>query len=201
MVGSKVNTDLLVKAGLSLMEQAGKRMERVEPKGRRGPAPQIYRTPDGRTVRVRTCNDHVLMVKADHEDPDRAIHLNCDGADDLLIVMPERPRTPGPVTAYLVPTDVASKAVRDGHRSWLATGPNTKGDNRTWRVNFDDRGVTPEGSNFNEKWKGYRLGGAVSAGAMSVTPPTPKAEISSKVGEMVVLVRGVPVRVTVSIDA
>ncbi len=196
----RIPNESLVKAGLELMHQAGKPMERLQTKGRA----MIYRTPGGETVRVRTCNDHVLIVLADQDDPDKA-RLNVEGTDYLLIVMPERPRTPGPVAGYLVPTEVASKAVRSSHRHWLSTNPNTKGDNRTWNLWFNPNGLS-EASDFREKWAAYRLGGTASAG---LGPPLPTAVSPvRKLGEVIAQAKheiaqaaGVPVeRVKISID-
>ena len=197
----RIPNESLVQAGLQLMQQAGKPMERVQAKGRA----MIYRTPGGESVRVRTCNDHVLIVLADQDDPDKA-RLNVEGTDYVLIVMPERPRTPGPVVGYLIPTGVVSEAVRSSHRHWLATSPNTKGDNRTWNLWFNTNSL-PEASGFREKWGAYRLGGVASAG---LTAPLPTAGSPvKKLGEVIALAKheiaeaaGVPIeRVKISIDA
>ena len=61
----RIPNESLVKAGLELMRLAGKQLERAQAKGRA----MIYRTATGETVRVRTCNDHVLIVLADRADP------------------------------------------------------------------------------------------------------------------------------------
>ncbi len=58
----------------------------------------IYSLPDRQTVRIRTCNDHILIVVAD--SPSADARLNIRGTDWLLIVMPEIERTPGKVIAY-----------------------------------------------------------------------------------------------------
>lgn len=146
------NTDLL-RAGLELMRQNAKPLERIEAKGRA----MIYKSPTGNTVRVRTCNDHVLVALAD--SPGKGARLNIEGTDNLLIVMPEVPRSRGPVIAYLVPTDVAVHAVRTTHEEWLATNPRTNGDNRTWNIWFDD--AAPAKSNgFARKWAQYRIRGS-----------------------------------------
>ena len=106
MLQIKVPNDQLLEAGLRLMEQNGQPLQRAESKGRA----RLYRNPEGRTVRVRTCNDHVLVVVAD--SPEVGAKLNIEGTDSILIVMPEIPGSPGPVVAYLVPTSVAVEAVR-----------------------------------------------------------------------------------------
>lgn len=149
---TKVPNEELLEAGLQLMAQTGKPLERIQTRGRS----MIYRTSTGSTVRVRTCNDHVLVALADA--PVEGARLNIEGTDELLIVMPEVPRVRGPTVAYLVPTEVAAEAVRKCHANWLATNPDTNGKNRTWNIWFSDD--APEKSNgFARKWAEYRLPG------------------------------------------
>ena len=154
----KVPNEALARAGLDLMKQAGKPLERIKSNGRS----MIYRMTDGRTVRLRTCNDHLLVVVADADDPDTA-HVNVEGTDYVLVVMPERQRTPGAVIAYLVPSEIVANAAKSSHREWLASKPNTKGDRRTWNLWFDKYGPSAA-SNFAEKWRQYRVNGSASAG-------------------------------------
>ena len=197
----RIPNESLLKAALELMRQAGKPMERLQGKGRA----MIYRTTEGKTVRVRTCNDHVLIVVADQHDPDKA-RLNVEGTDYVLVAMPGRPRTPGPIIGYLVPTDVVCNTVRSSQRHWLATSPNTKGDNRTWALWFNTN-TLPEASSFHEKWQAYRLGG-VAAATLAPAQPT-EAPPVKKLGEVIAQAKheiaeaaGVPVeRVRISIDA
>jgi hypothetical protein len=152
----KVPNNELVQAGLRLMENNGQPLQRVAAKGRA----MIYRTPDGKTVRARTCNDHVLVVAADSPDPEAK--LNIEGTDSILIVMPEIPRSPGPVMAYFIPTPVVVEAVRSSHREWLASNPSTNGENRTWAIWFDEEG--PARSNgYAQKWAAFRLNGSANA--------------------------------------
>lgn len=153
-IESKVPNFELLQAGLVLSEQAGSPLQRIESRGRS----MIFKTSDNRTVRVRTCNDHVLVALADSSSP--SAKLNIEGTDDLLIVMPETPRSRGPVIAYLVPTTVAVEAVRNTHADWLASDPRTKGDNRTWNIWFDDLGPS-KANGFAKKWSNYRLPGSV----------------------------------------
>ena len=118
----------------------------------------VYALENGQKVRVRTCNDHILVVVADSPKPDA--RLNIEGTDYLLIVMPEKPRTRGAVIGYLVPTTVAVEAARRAHSEWLATSPATSGNNRTWNLWFDHL-PTPHGD-FATKWQQYRLGARAS---------------------------------------
>jgi hypothetical protein len=151
----KVPNDQLLESGLRLMEQNGQRLQRMEAKGRA----MLYRTADGKTVRVRTCNDHVLVAVADSPEPEAK--LNIEGTDSILIVMPEIPRSPGPVMAYFVPTAVAVEAVRSTHRDWLASNPSTKGENRTWNIWFDDNAPS-KASGYAQKWAEYQLNGSAN---------------------------------------
>jgi hypothetical protein len=159
----------------------------------------IYRTSEDETVRLRTCNDHVLIVVADQHDPDKA-RLNVEGTNYVLVVMPERPRTPGAVVGYLVPTEVVTEEVRGGQRHWLDTAPNTKGDCRTWALPFN--------ATLREKWQRYRLGGRALAGTTASSSVAVTGSEVRKLGEVIALAKqeiaeaaGVPVdRVRVSID-
>ena len=164
MTSDRVPSDDLLRAGLDLMAQYGKPLQRIKASGRS----MIYETPDRRTVRVRTSNDHLLIVLADSTDPDKA-RVNIEGTDQVLIVMPQRQRTPGPVIGYLIPTDVVAEAAKSAYKEWLATNPNTKGENRTWNLWFDDHGPACS-NNFAEKWRQYRLPGIASVNGSDSEP-------------------------------
>src|SRR5205807_8783352 len=94
----RIESEILVQAGLAAMNQSGKPLSRLPSKGRA----MIYSMPDGQTVRLRTCNDHVLIVVGDTAAPDT--RLNVEGTDWLLLVMPEIERAPGKTVSYLLPT-------------------------------------------------------------------------------------------------
>jgi hypothetical protein len=181
MSEDRVPNEALAQAGLQLMKQCGRPLERIKSNGRA----MIYSTSAGETVRMRTCNDHVLVVLADSDDPDAA-RLNVEGTDYLLIVMPERQRTPGPVIGYLVPVSVVANAARSTHKGWLATNPNTKGDNRTWNLWFNKDGPS-KANDFAEKWQQYRLTGSASAGLPIASPSS--ASPPMKLGEVIALAK------------
>jgi hypothetical protein len=118
-------------------------------------------------------------VLANADDPDTA-RLNVEGTNFILIVMPERQRTPGPVMAYLVPAEIVADAARSTHKEWLATKPNTKGDNRTWNLWFSNDAPSKT-NNFAEKWRQYRLSGTASARLAAAAPAsTPSASSPPK---------------------
>jgi hypothetical protein len=161
----RVPNEQLAAAALELMKRSGKPLERIKTTGRS----MIYRLADGKTVRLRTCNDHLLVVLADNTDPDTA-KLNVEGTDYVLIVMPERQRSAGPVVAYLIPSEVVSKAARLSHKEWLSGRPDSSG-NRTWNLWFGKDG--PKAANgFAQKWQQYRIIGFAEAGSLSTTQST-----------------------------
>lgn len=166
--GPRVPNEALLEAGLKLMEQNGKPLHRID-----GPSrAMLYGLPNGQRVRVRTSNDHILVILADRPTPEDA-KLNIEGTDYVLIVMPEKERALGKVIAYLVPTDVAAKEAKAEHSAWLKSKPNTKGNNLTWNLWFYGEGFS---SGFDHKWKQYRLQGESST--LDITPsftpaPTP----------------------------
>jgi hypothetical protein len=155
------NQDLLT-SGLALMSQAGRPLTKVQTQTRA----MIYELETGDKVRVRTCNDHILVVLADSADADAK--LNIEGTEYLLIVMPLKERTPGPVIAYFLPTNVAVESARSSHVEWLASNPATSGNNRTWNLWFDDEPTPWRG--FAAKWRQYRVNGSASTATVDPTP-------------------------------
>jgi len=172
----RIPNDTLLEAGLSLMKQAGRDLKRVKT----GTRSMQYVLPGGESVRVRTCNDHVLVALAG--SPKKGAPLNIEGTDYLLIVMPEIPRTHGSVIAYFIPTKVAVEAVRRSHAEWLASNPNTKGKNRTWNVWFDE---TAMAGGFAKKWVEYRLPGSASTSMPKAVPAFASASASGTLGEVI----------------
>jgi hypothetical protein len=173
----RVSNNALLAAGLELMRQNGRPLEELPSSGRS----MLYALPNGETVRVRTSNDHILIVLADKPSPDAK--LNIEGTDWLLVVMPEVPRTPGNVLAYLVRADEAANTARREFQNWLDSGPNTKGTNTTWNLWFRGDGRP---NDFATNWRPHRLKGVAStegpggseAGSVSATGDI-KAEVEA----------------------
>jgi hypothetical protein len=153
-MSNKVSNQALLNAGLAAMRSVGQSLQKMQTNSRA----MKYQLDNAETVRIRTCNDHVLVVLANSAE--ESASLNIEGTDHLLIVMPEIPRTDGSVMAYFVPTAVAVKAVREAHADWLKSNPSTKGNNRTWTIWFDEGPSTHSG--FAQKWSQYRLPSNVS---------------------------------------
>lgn len=158
-MSNRVSNQALLEAGLKAMDAAGKPLQKMQTSSRA----MKYKLSNGETIRVRTCNDHVLVVIAD--SPEESATLNIEGTDHLLIVMPEIPRMDGLIIAYFVPTGVAAAAIRRSHADWLASNPATKGNNRTWNIWFDDGPAMSGG--FANKWSQYRL--ATNASTIDVS--------------------------------
>jgi len=163
----RIDNDLLLRAGLELMRQHGKPLSKLQSPGRS----MLYALSNGESVRVRTCNDHILIVLADR--PDHDAKLNIEGTDWLLIVMPEIERTAGAVIAYFVPTAVAVEAARHTHQEWLSTNPQTNGTNTTWNLWFDSDGPH-KANDFGLKWSKYRLPGASATNQSIALGETPE---------------------------
>ena len=156
----RINNEVLLEAGLALMRGNGKPLTKLPSPGRS----MLYSMPNGETVRVRTTNDHLLVVVADR--PNLDANLNIQGTDWLLIVMPEVERTEGAIIAYLVPSRVAEDAARNSHQVWLSSNPNTKGSNTTWTLSFDHSrsrmASRQDKQGYFERWAKYRLEGEIS---------------------------------------
>ncbi len=198
----KVDNKALLAAGLTLMEQSGRQLRKQQTNSRA----MIYSLRDGATVRVRTCNDHILVVVA--ETPASGAKLNIEGTDHLLIIMPETPRTDGNVVAYFLPTNVAILAARQAHKEWLASNPATKGNNRTWNIWFEEHETRSGG--FARKWAKYRLPGAISTAARGSIAQESAGLESKSLGSVIANARrqiaeaaGVPiesVKISVALD-
>jgi len=157
---SKVSIATLRQAFLDIMRNAGQPLERID-----GPH-EIYRLPNGKTVRLRANNQPGLMAKAASGDPNA--RLTFEGEDYVGIAYPEHDVKAGTVKAgtvgvlgYLVPSKVATKAIRAGHKHWLATpGRNDRPhdpDNRMRVIRFDGDPARP-GRGFNMHWQEYLVG-------------------------------------------
>ena len=156
----RIDNEVLRDAGLALMRTNGTPLTKLPSSGRS----MLYAMPNGESVRIRTSNDHILVVVADRPTDDA--HLNIQGTDWLLIVMPEVERAAGKVIAYLVPTEEAVEAVRKSHRAWLDSNPDTSGKNTTWNLWFDHSYsgmASRQGKHeYAERWAKYRLAGDIS---------------------------------------
>ena len=159
---NRIDHHILLNAGLTLMRQNKMLLTKVRGTGRA----RIYEFQNGETVRVRTCNVHKLVTHASSPDIESA-KLNIEGTDYLLNVMPAIEWTDGEILAYLIPTEVAVKAVKESHRAWLQSNPKTKGNNTVWNLWFDTNYDGMEARNLKHlyaiKWRKYRLKGTVSS--------------------------------------
>ncbi len=169
---SRVENDVLLRFGLEAMSRGGKPLRELPSKGRS----MLYKLANGETVRLRTCNDHLLIVVA--KTPDLDADLNIEGTDWLLIVMPEIERTPGKMIAYFVPTSEAVHEARRTHEEWLKSKPKTKGDNTTWNLWFRSNG-REKANNYADKWAKYRLPHFVSEALQPDNSGNIRAEVEA----------------------
>lgn len=193
----KIPNQKLLFASIERMAAFGNPMERVST----GTRAMKYLLKDGKTVRVRTCNDHVLVVLANVAEEQAS--LNIEGTDYLLIAMPATPRQPGPIIVYFLPTEIAVNDVRSAHRAWLKSGSIPKANNRTWNIWFD---TGPAGcSGFAERWAKYQLSDNTKLEKSKTTGTQHKtlgAVIASARAD-IALAAGVPVeavKITVALD-
>ena len=168
----RIESGVLLEAGLELMRLNGKPLTKLPSKGRS----MLYKLPSGETVRARTCNDRILIAVADKPSADA--RLNIEGTDWLFVVMPEIVRTEGKIIAYLIPAQEAVAEVRHSHQAWLASNPNTKGANTTWIIWFDHVGSAGS-NNYAERWTKYRLEGNVSTLGFSSKQAAPAGEAAN----------------------
>ena len=153
-------------AFFNLMNQTGRPLQRVvADQPSRGPAKEIYSLPDGKTVRLRTNNMPALMVKVDDGTVD--VPLPFEHEDFVGIAFPtaEQQNT---VVAYLVPTAVATKAIRAMHRKWLADEAHSR-NNKTRVLRFDG-GTDQPWRGYAQRWAQYRIG-EIEIGNQPVASP------------------------------
>lgn len=148
----RVDTTFLREAGQRLMRQHGKPLELM------GIRAQIYKTPGGDTVRLKTNRKRALIVRADNPTAHARLRLEKPLTEWLLIVIPARANTNG-VDAFLVPTPVVIEAVRRSHAAWLASCPMTGGKNVNRTIWFDEAlsSKALESGDFATKWSCYKL--------------------------------------------
>lgn len=143
-------SDELRIAALNAMERRGVPLTRISTNGRA----QLYRTADGRVVRLRTNNDRLVIAATSDTSPEARLDL--EGCDLLLVAVPQHKRERGPIEVYLVPIGEVRRAFAHAHADWLASNPQTAGDNRTWQLALDN-GKPVSASHFADTWRCHRL--------------------------------------------
>lgn len=142
----------LRQAFLSLMDRTGQPVQRViDDQPSRGPAKEVYRLPDGKTVRLRTNNKPALMVKV--QDGTVDVPLPFEGEDFVGIAFPTGLDV---VVGYLVPTAVVTNAIRAAHRKWLADETHSP-DNDTRVLRFDGN-TDLLWFGYAQRWPQYQVG-------------------------------------------
>jgi hypothetical protein len=145
------DTAMLRQAFRDAMSRAGQPLKRVqEVAGSNRRTTQIYRTPSGQTVRLRTNRRRALMTVAAGLAAEDV--MDGEGQQDFIGIVIPGPL--GSVECFLVPTDEAIQRLRCAHRSWLAQHPGSASDVRAVRFDGDPR-LAWEG--FSEKWARFCL--------------------------------------------
>ena len=163
---SSIDTKVLRRAGLELMRKNGR------PLTKKFGISQIYEMKNGtdiQTVRLKTHNDQILMIKSDNPYPDA--NLSIEGTDWILLVMPRKKRSEGSIIGHLIPTSEVVDRARRSHAAWLEADPNTNGETCTWKLEFNECGPGKYSGTMHEKvgwglfekWSNYCLSGEVSS--------------------------------------
>jgi hypothetical protein len=105
-------------------------------------------------VRLRTCENRALIVKDDNL-------FNNHRADFVAVAMP---RVLGDadliegIDVYVEKTDIVEATINLAHQYWLATEPNTDGNNGMRVIHFDRRSNGTEfGQDYATKWAACRV--------------------------------------------
>jgi hypothetical protein len=143
-----IPTLTLRRAFLEMMQMAGRPLQRIDE------TKEIYRLPDGKTMRLRTNNMPAVMAKV--ADGSADARLPFEGEDYVGIAFPAIGK-PDTIVGYLVPSEVAAKAFHTAHRKWLAADTSRSRDNRARVLKFDGRPDLPW-RGFEERWHEYLIG-------------------------------------------
>jgi hypothetical protein len=148
-----IPNEKLRQAFIGLMARKGRSIERVIGPPSRGPAKEVYRLPDGQTLRLRTNNKPALMARTESSALDAPLPF--EGEDFVGVAFPSE--RAGFVLGYLVPTSVAVRAMRDGYREWLGSDNRGRGDNKTRVLRFDGDSQSLS-HDYANRWSEYCLG-------------------------------------------
>ena len=115
---SSIDTKVLRRTGLELMRKNGRQLTK------KFGISQIYGMKNGtdiQTVRLKTHNDQILMIKSDSPYPDAK--LSIEGTDWILLVMPRKKRSEGSIIGYLIPTSEVVDRARRSQRCLARSRP------------------------------------------------------------------------------
>jgi hypothetical protein len=199
-MSSRVENSSLLAAGLESMATAGKPLAKVNT----GTRSMMYRMSDGGSVRVRTCNDHILVVIATASN--NRPTLNIEGTDYLLFVVPQVERTKGAIEAYLLPTLEVSRSVRSAYADTLSKIDGIHNHSTTCNLWLADGEGAAFG--FRSRWAAFRLTGASAsittsrtAPAKPASPPTTLGDAIEAAKEQIARAAGVPLdRVKITVE-
>jgi hypothetical protein len=156
---SRLTTDLRA-AFLDRMARAGMPLERVRgvKSGRgKGVFSELYRMPDARMVRLRTCRTRRLLSNGTGENATNAsAPIILEGPQDFIGIAIAGRR--GAVDCYLAPSQRVIDDQRAAHRAWQETQPEG-GKSEVRCLHFDDDDQTPERPwfGFARKYAEFKL--------------------------------------------
>jgi hypothetical protein len=148
----------LRRAFATLMARSGKPITRITPASRRGAPEEIYRLPDGATVRLRTSRvADRIVIRVDKVEAAKGAdgRLPFEGREDFLGAAYLTDNDT--VVGYLIPSAEAAKVMREGHRRWEQADPDHSRTNALRMIDFANE------SGFHDpelasKWAPYHLG-------------------------------------------
>jgi hypothetical protein len=143
-----IPTPTLRRAFLEMLRKNGQQAERV------GETLEVYKLPDGKTFRLRTNNQPALMAKV--ASGDVAARLPFEGENYVGVAFPAV-GNPHVIVCYLVPSDVAAKAIRVSHKNWMVEKKTRSRDNQSRLLRFDGRPDHPS-RGFEQRWHQYLIG-------------------------------------------
>ena len=176
-----------------------------KPPGAKGPAPQAYRLPDGKTVHLKTNAKPILVTSNKVKDgPQKPVDaaLRFEKYDYVAAVF-RHPDKNNWASIYVIPTVVAAKAAKEHQAAHLKKMPKGKRDNRLYAIYFDDAGPG-EQSGYARKWVEYYIGD-IELPLISDEPPiertgeTPDQLIERHRQEIASALRVVPEAVTINV--
>lgn len=145
----KMHTETLQSAGLKIL--ASHNLKLVHDATKRG---KIFRTQDGRSVRVRTNIKRSIPCKSQDTNLRRGT-LDIEGTEFICLIVPKSAGNAAEVEVYFMPTSIAVREVKEAHIKWLEYGK-SKGTNFTPALCLD-RVPSGKEKNLNDLWSEYRF--------------------------------------------
>ena len=146
---TNVPTATLRQAFLEMLRRNDRPAERI------GETEETYKLPDGKTFRLRTNNMPALLSKVANGTVEARLPFESEDYVGVAYTAAAIGH-PSIIVCYLVPSDVAAKAMRANHREWLKDKSHSRNnESRLIRFDGDPR---QSGRGFQEHWYRYLIG-------------------------------------------